>query len=204
MHRQIFPVYKNRLAAICTCVDTRRANGQRAVVLREIMLYRQPRNFSNRDELFLSAYRLDLCIIDTDARYRHCQHSMANQECQYSVDTIDSSLLSLSVRCSINSTGWKIHNGSTSTSSSLLTSVCMVWHPPIRRQTFTIVNVFDQPRQYHWRPSHAAPFRRRSGISGCCRSYLEQSASPRHLGILCTSLQSSSENQSLLTVLLWL
>jgi len=36
------------------------------------------------------------------------------------------------------------------------------------------------------------------GISGCCCTYLEQSVSARHLGVVTISVQSSSEDPSLL------
>jgi len=97
-----------------------------------------------------------------------------------------------------HASGWKLHSGLASSLPlpSLLTDVCVDWHPPVSlnstwRWTMKLVSVYDQPRPSDC-PSHPSLRRRWPGISGCCCTYLEQSASALHLGML--GLQSSSED----------
>jgi len=66
---------------------------------------------------------------------------------------------------------------------------------------YLLTNVCDQRCLYHWCPSHARFRRWWPSIYGCCRSYLERSASAHRLGTLTTSFQSLAEELPLRTVL---
>jgi len=66
------------------------------------------------------------------------------------------------------------------------------------------VSISSSGWEFHSGLTSNRPFLHRQwpGISGCCRSYLEQSTTTHHLDDLSTSLQSTSEDLPLLTVLI--
>ena len=65
---------------------------------------------------------------------------------------------------------------------------------------YMLMTVCDRRVIITVRPSHPSVHRRWPGISRCCRSYLEQSASAHYLGTLFTSLRRTLEGLPLLTV----